>query len=226
MTGDFVRCSRVLMLVACFSATSLPLVVAAPAAAKELASEQGVTGLVRDLSMMKSFNATFHQWVSDAQNHVLQEVTGTMWVQRPGLFRWDTNDPYPQQIISDGEVLWIYDLDLEQATKRKLDKQVGNTPALLLSGDPEKLAESFTVRASMYEETGEVRYDLIPKHKGALFELLRVHFRSGKIHDMFLRDNLGQTTRIEFETKAFNKPIDAKVFAFKPPKGVDVIEDM
>lgn len=194
--------------------------------AEELTAQQAVTSLVSDLSSMKALNATFHQWVSDAKNNALQEVTGTMWIERPGMFRWDTNDPYPQQIVSDNNVLWIYDRDLEQVTKRKLDKQVGNTPALLLSGEPAKLEQSFTISAFRYEETGELRYDLVPKSKDALFELLRVHFRSGRIHDMFLRDNLGQTTRIEFDIKAYNDKIDGSVFTFKPPKDVDVIEDM
>jgi outer membrane lipoprotein carrier protein len=199
---------------------------AAPVQAQALTTEQAVSSLVADLSAMKSLNATFHQWVNDAKNAALQEVTGTMWIARPGLFRWDTNDPYPQQIISDNTVLWIYDLDLEQVTKRKLDKQVGNTPALLLSGDPRQLEQSFTIKAFRFDETGEVRYDLEPKAKDALFELLRVHFREGRIHDMFLRDNLGQTTRIEFDIKKYNETMDAAVFNFTPPKGVDVIEDM
>lgn len=194
--------------------------------AQELTAQQAVSSLVTDLSAMKSLNATFHQWVNDAKNAALQEVTGTMWITRPGMFRWDTNDPYPQQIISDNNVLWIYDLDLEQVTKRKLDKQVGNTPALLLSGDPAQLEQSFIISAYKFEETGELRYDLAPKAKDALFELLRVHFRNGRLHDMYLRDNLGQTTRIEFEIKTYNEKIDPSLFAFKPPKDVDVIEDM
>lgn len=206
---------------------AVSLAVAVPlASAQELTQQQAVTSLVSDLSAMKSLNATFHQWVNDAKNTALQEVTGTMWIARPGMFRWDTNDPYPQQIVSDNHLLWIYDLDLEQVTKRKLDKQVGNTPALLLSGDPAQLEQSFTISAFRFDETGELRYDLVPKSKDALFELLRVHFRSGRLHDMFLRDNLGQTTRIEFDIKAYNEKIDTSVFAFKPPKDVDVIEDM
>lgn len=209
-----------------FAAT---LVVVAPAGslhAQELTQQQAVSSLVSDLSAMKSLNATFHQWVNDAKNAALQEVTGTMWIARPGMFRWDTNDPYPQQIISDNNLLWIYDLDLEQVTKRKLDRQVGNTPALLLSGDPAQLEQSFTITAFRFDETGEVRYDLAPKAKDALFELLRVHFRNGRLNDMFLRDNLGQTTRIEFDIKSYNEKIEPSVFAFKPPEGVDVIEDM
>ena len=98
--------------------------------------------------------ATFEQWVMDAKQNTLQNVTGTMWIQRPGQFRWNTADPYPQQIVSDGKELWIYDEDLEQATRKTLDKQVGNTPALLLSGDPSRIADGFQVSAYRFDETG------------------------------------------------------------------------
>ncbi len=213
-------------LAATFLAASFGLALPAPAEAQTLSNQQAVTSLVTDLSAMKSLHATFSQSVNDARNASLQEVAGTMWIARPGLFRWDTNDPYPQQIISDSNVLWIYDLDLEQVTKRKLDKQVGNTPALLLSGDPAQLDQSFTITASRDDATSEIRYDLVPKAKDALFELLRVHFRNGRLNDMFLRDNLGQTTRIQFQIKSYNEKIDPSIFSFVPPQGVDVIEDL
>lgn len=215
------------LLAACVVGASLSLLApVGNVVAQELTAQQAVSSLVADLSAMKSLNANFHQWVNDAKQAALQEVTGTMWIERPGMFRWDTNDPYPQQIISDNNVLWIYDKDLDQVTKRKLDKQVGNTPALLLSGDPKTLEQSFKITGFRFDETGEVRYDLEPKGDDSLFELLRVHFQNGKLHDMFLRDNLGQTTRIEFEIKTYNEKTDRSLFDFKPPKGVDVIEDM
>lgn len=182
--------------------------------------------LIENLGAMKSMHATFHQWVEDAKRTRLQDVTGTIWVKRPGKFRWDTNEPYPQSIITDGDVLWIYDKDLDQATQKKLDTQVGNTPALLLSGDPNSILKSFSVSAYEYEESGEWRFDLTPKTEEALFELLRVHFVKGTIRDMYLRDSLGQTTRIEFKSPKLNIEIKDNIFEFTPPEGVDVIKDM
>jgi len=181
--------------------------------------------LIKQLKSMKSIHSKFRQWVQDAKQAALQDVTGRMWVEKPGQFRWDTNDPYPQSIIANGEFIWIYDEDLEQATQQKLDKHVGNTPALLLSGDPSKLADVFVISAYLYDDTGEWRFDLKPKAEGGLFELLRVNFKDGKMMDMYLEDALGQTTRIEFIDPKINLPIPADVFTFNPPKGVDLIKD-
>lgn len=193
--------------------------------AGEIGSQQATKQLIGFLNETKSMEASFEQWVMDAKQNALQHVTGNMWVQRPGQFRWDTDEPYPQQIVSDGEVLWIYDRDLEQATKKTLDKQVGNTPALLLSGDPSKISESFNITAYLFDETGEWRFDLRPKGEDALFALLRVHFHNQHLRDMYLEDSLGQTTRIEFKTKQTNEPINGEMFELKLEPSVDVIEE-
>lgn len=182
--------------------------------------------LVALLSGMTAMTADFHQYVEDARKSRLQDVTGKIRVKRPGKFRWDTNEPYPQSIITNGDLLWIYDVDLEQVTEKKLDRQVGNTPAMLLSGNPKTISENFRISAFEYEETGEWRFDLTPNAEEALFELLRVHFIDGRIRDMFLRDSLGQTTRIEFQNQTFNSVIEDSLFEFVPPEGIDVIRDM
>ena len=188
----------------------------------EMASAQE---LIKQLKSIKSIHSTFRQWVQDAKQASLQDVTGSMWVQKPGQFRWDTNNPYPQSIIANGEFIWIYDEGLEQATLQKLDKHVGNTPALLLSGDPSRLADSFSISAYLYDDTREWRFDLKPKGEDSLFELLRVNFKDGKLLDMYLEDALGQTTKIEFSDVVLNNPIKQDVFTFNPPENVDVIKD-
>lgn len=194
--------------------------------AGDVTSQVATQQLVKYLNGMQSMQAKFQQWVEDGKQNRLQNVTGSMWVKRPGKFRWDTNDPFPQSIITNGQELWIFDRDLDQATQRKLDAQVGNTPALLLSGDPKTISDSFHVKGFKYDKTGEWRFDLTPKSEEALFELLRVHFMGGKLHDMYLQDGLGQTTRIAFATPDINTKIADSTFEFTPPKGVDVIKDM
>ena len=193
--------------------------------ADDLDPPTATASLVKQLSAMTSLEADFHQWVLDGKQTVLQEVKGTMKIQRPGMFRWDSLDPYPQQIATDSATLWVYDKDLDQVTRKSLDRQVGNTPALLLSGDPAVLSASFSISGHRFGTGDEIRYDLTPKDKDAMFELLRVHFKAGTLAEMYLRDNLGHTTRIVFTVKTLNKPVNPDVFRFVPPEGTDVISD-
>lgn len=208
------------LLISCLS-----LLFSLSALAGELAADTAAKKLNQSLTELQSMQARFEQWVADKSQTTLQHVTGSMWIQRPGQFRWDTDEPYPQQIVSDGKTLLIYDKDLEQATRKKLDNQIGNTPALLLSGDPDQIEGSFTVTGYQFDETGELRFDLHPKDKEAMFSLLRVHFFQGYLRDMYLEDNLGQTTRIEFTRITKNQKLADTVFELKLDDSVDVIEE-
>lgn len=203
----------------------LSLCLLASASAGELKAAEASLRLNETLTELQSMQARFEQWVSDKNQVTLQHVTGRMWVQRPGQFRWDTDEPYPQQLVSDGKTLLIYDEDLQQATRKKLDNQISNTPALLLSGDPKQIDANFVVSGFRFDETGEYRFDLRPKDPDAMFALLRVHFFQGYLRDMYLEDALGQTTRIEFTQIKKNETVPASVFELQLDESVDLIEE-
>jgi outer membrane lipoprotein carrier protein len=59
----------------------------------------------------------------------------------------------------------------------------------------------------------------------ALFDSLRISFRSGVVNDMQLIDSVGQRTNILFFDVKMNEAMDAKQFVFEVPKGVDVIQE-
>ena len=84
-----------------------------------------------------SAQANFTQQVLDQNGKKIQSASGTMQFQRPGKFRWSYQKPYEQLIVGDGEKFWLYDVDLNQVTVKKLDAALGSSPAALLSGSNE-----------------------------------------------------------------------------------------
>lgn len=169
------------------------------------------------LTNTKSMTANFTQTTKGATNGTFK---GSMSVQRPNNFRWETKSPSEQLIVANGNSMWIYDKDLEQATKQGVDSQVGNTPALLLSGDPSKIDKNFKITQPYADKN---YYVLYPKSEDASFKNLSVSFSSGKPVMMVLNDTLGQTTSIKFSGIKMNPSINGSQFKFTPPKGVDVI---
>jgi outer membrane lipoprotein carrier protein len=169
------------------------------------------------LSNTKSMTASFTQTTKGASNGTFK---GTMSVQRPNNFRWETTSPSEQLIVANGSSLWIFDKDLEQATKQSVDNQVGNTPALLLSGDPSKIDKNFKVTQPYSTKN---YYVLYPKSSNANFKSLSMSFSGGKPVMMVLNDTLGQTTSIKFSNIKLNPKINSSQFKFTPPKGVDII---
>ena len=175
------------------------------------------------LSKAQTLSARFSQLTLDGSGTRLQETAGNLALKRPGLFRWEVKKPSPQLVVTTGKTLWIYDPELMQATRQKLDQQVGNTPALLLSGDPRQLESAFAI-SEADGQGGDQVFVLEPRGKDALFESLRVHFDAGKLTEMELTDTLSQHTDIRFSNIRQNPALPASVFTFVPPKGVDVID--
>lgn len=187
------------------------------------ADENDVARLTQLLEKSQTISARFSQLTLDAGGTSLQETSGEMSVKRPGLFYWHTDAPQEQVVVSDGQKVTLWDPDLEQATIKKLDVRLNQTPALLLSGDVSKISQSFDITS---KEQGEVMdFTLKPKTKDTLFDSLRVSFRRGLINDMQLVDSVGQRTNILFNGVKANEAIPASKFQFKIPEGADVIQE-
>jgi outer membrane lipoprotein carrier protein len=66
-------------------------------------------------------------------------------------------------------------------------------------------------------------FQLVPKKPETDFQLVRIGFAKGELAQMFLADKLNQITQVSFTHPVRNPTLDAGLFAFTPPKGVDVI---
>ena len=187
------------------------------------AASEPVNELKAYLAAAKSLTADFKQVSLNEAGKPTQTSYGVLYLQRPGKFRWDYQKPFTQQVISVGGKVWFYDADLEQVTVRKLDESVGSTPALLLSGDV-PLDENYDMTGQGTE--GDLKWvKLVPKNTESNFKYLLIGLEKGKLSGMELNDNFGQLIRIYFTNLKTNTAIDAKLFEFKAPKGVDVFSE-
>ncbi len=177
--------------------------------------------LKRFFSEVHSYQARFNQVVLDESLNIIQESSGTLWIERPDKFRWDYDLPFKQQIVADGSRIWVYDPELKQVTVRPLTGGLGDTPAMLLAGKG-KLDANFTVKSLGAQ--GKLSWaQLIPKRKDGGFEDIRIGFEQGRLRMLEMVDGFGQTTRVTLQAPKENRKIDAAKFSFTPPKGVDVV---
>jgi outer membrane lipoprotein carrier protein len=201
--------SYLLWLMSC-----IPVATAAPSAPQQLDAF---------LRQTQSFRAEFQQTVRNPQGTITQQGYGTVMFVRPGRFRWEYHKPYEQLIVSDGRRLWIYDPDLEQVTVKPMDTALGSTPALLLS-TVRPLEQDFTIR-DQGSAHGLSWVELVPKAEDTSFERVRVGLAGQRLQQMELYDNFGQVTRLKFANSTINPSLDAELFRFVPPPGVDVVGD-
>ncbi|SKA89609.1 outer membrane lipoprotein carrier protein [Pseudomonas extremaustralis] len=196
------------------------LALTAVSAHADPASVESLTNL---LDKSKTLTARFSQLTLDAGGTRLQETAGEMAVQRPGLFYWHTEGKAEQTIVSDGQKVTLWDPDLQQATIKKLDPRLNQTPALLLSGDVSKISDSFDITSK--QTSNVIEFTLKPKTKDTLFDTLNLSFGNGVINNMRLIDSVGQRTDILFTGVKANQPVPASKFKFDIPKGADVIQE-
>ncbi len=186
-------------------------------------TEQPVAKLAGLLQQIDSLQGRFSQLTLDASGTQLQESSGTVLLKRPGMFRWQTEPPMEQELVSNGAKIWLYDPDLMQVTVQQMDERMTHTPALLLSGDLSLIEENFVVE--LHESAAIADFTLQPKNKDTLFDSLRLSFNNGLINDMQLVDAVGQRTSIFFSALVVNQAVADDEFVFVVPDGVDVIEE-
>lgn len=173
------------------------------------------------LAGLQSLRADFDQEIVGLEGAVREQAQGTLFLQKPGRFRWDYREPYAQQLVSDGTRVWLYDEELEQVTVREAGESLSMTPAMLLSGRGD-VAATFEVRAGE-EEKALQWVVLTPKLEESDFRSVRLGFRGNELERMELTDRLGQTARIRFSGIQRNPGLPVALFEFDPPAGVDVV---
>ena len=176
------------------------------------------TALESVLEKNRDIEGEFRQVTYDEAGQQLQASEGIFLLARPNQFVWDTVSPYPQRILSDGESLTIWDVDLEQATKKPLSGAIGNSPAALLGRPAAQVLPHYQV-----SQLGEEKFRLAPKESDTLFQNLTLSFRDGVISAMGIVDSLGQMTVIEFNNVEPHDGVAKENFSLELPDNVDVI---
>ena len=173
---------------------------------------------VRD---MKSGQAAFTQTVTSADGARKKLSSGEFEFLRPNRFRFSYTKPFQQLIVADGQKVWIYDTDLNQASSRRLTQALGSTPAALLAGA--SLEPEFVLTNEASKDGMEWAL-ATPRSKDGAFQFMRVGFRNRDLAVVELLDSFGQRSRLDFSRFVHNATLSGERFRFTPPAGADVIE--
>ena len=170
---------------------------------------------------LKGLDGQFTQQVFDARGKQKEASSGRVAVSAPRLFRWEYVKPYPQLIVADGETVWVYDPDLQQASRRPQGAEEASSPLAILL-NPSKLDRDFTVKEAGVT-AGVEWLQLTPKQAEAPFKTAKLGFSKAGLAQMEYVDALGQRTKISFSGWKRNPGFAKGTFRYVPGKGVDVI---
>ena len=175
------------------------------------------------LTNFESFEAKFVQILINENGEELEKTEGILYLQQPGKFHWSYQQPYSQKIISDGDVLWVFDEDLEQVTIREMGNAIEQTPIGIILGN-NSINEHY-VQVDLGVIEGFDWIELTPRDLEAQYRNIRLGFDQDKLGMMIIADDLGQTTRIDFSEIKKNAELSAMLFKLEIPDNVDVIDE-
>ena len=177
--------------------------------------------LLRDFATnVKSGRAGFTQTVTSVDGAKKKDSSGQFEFVRPNRFRFSYAKPFEQQIVADGQKVWLYDVDLNQVTVRPMTQALGATPAALLAGGT--LDKEFDLKA-MPPADGLEWVQATPREADGPIRLLRVGFKGSVLAALEIVDAFGQRSMLRFSALEQNIKLPDSTFQFTPPKGADVI---
>ncbi|OYY63118.1 MAG: outer membrane lipoprotein carrier protein LolA, partial [Burkholderiales bacterium 28-67-8] len=140
---------------------------------------------------------------------------------RPDRFRFDYLKPFEQLIVCDGQSVWIFDADLNQASRRNYTDALGATPAALLAGAD--LTRDFDLIA-LPSKDGLDWAQATPKARDGAFQFMRIGFRGKQLMAVEITDSFSQRSLLQFTQFAANVELPPQGFKFVVPSGVEVLE--
>lgn len=168
---------------------------------------------------LESLSGEFLQVILDENGFLVEESSGWLKFLAPDRFRWDYDEPFPQQLIADGERLWHFDIALDQVTVRA-QPPAAESPLMVLT-QPELLDRFYRIEPS--GSADELQFT--PLGGDGDFERATLRFADGLPVSLRLVDRLlGQSTVLELKNLQLNPELDPAEFRFQPPPGVDVLE--
>jgi outer membrane lipoprotein carrier protein len=180
--------------------------------------------LERFAAGLDTLQARFEQQVITRDGLVEAESDGQVWLQRPGMFRWEYGGDFPEMVVADGSTVWLYDVTLEQVTIRDQSGLAADTPLTLLT-DLSRLDAQFEV-TELESDRDLSLLQLTARSPEAEFERVLLGFRDDVLIMMAMEDAFGLRTEIHFRDIRRNPVLEASLFEFEIPPGTDVIGDL
>jgi outer membrane lipoprotein carrier protein len=186
-------------------------------------SDKAVDLLAELLNGERVLQASFEQHTIDASNTKIQSQSGKLWAGPDLKLRLEIESPWASLVVSDGESLWNYDPDLEQATRENAKNTMGQSPAIILTGTVDEIVKRYEVSLEPSVDENFQIFSLEALSDDSQFEELSIEFVGELPVDIRVVDILGNTTLISLQRVAWLEESDEK-FVFIAPDGTDIVD--
>lgn len=208
-----------------FACICLGTLLLTSSAARLYAQDEAAVQLEGLLSGIQTFQADVRQLIVEATGGVLEESQIKFKLKRPDGFYWETLEPYPELIVTDGKTLWNYQPDLLQVTIEDWESERSELAAQLLSGRMDEIEADYFITGGDIGNGSAWEFVLEPVDPASLYERVTLYFRDGRLDSIHVDNGNGQRTFWEFFEHVLDAPLADDVFEFTAPEDIDVLDN-
>lgn len=170
-----------------------------------------------------SMTANFKQAYTYSVYQRTQLSSGQLFLQKPGRMRWDYKTPQNKVFVSNGDDLWVYEPEKNQAYKKSLKASELPIAISFLMGKGNLLNEFIPTIDSESKE--QIIVVLKPLKSSRSYKELKlaVNRTSFMVEQTTIIDPANNTNTVTFSNLVINPDLPASGFEFVPPKGVNIL---
>ena len=201
------------------------LLTAHPARAQDAATI--VSNIEKKYASINNLNSTFTQEtrIKDLEEKVLS--SGKVWFKKPGMMKWQYEEPWKDTIVSDGKKVWYFDSQEKQVTETELQSvwadSLGSYTVISILEDLDRLFD-VRVGAGSSDEQGNILLDLKQKNQEQSKQVtIAVDPKTYMLRKIIIGDIFGNTTVIKLGGAEVNLNIPDSFFTFRKPEGAGTV---
>jgi len=175
----------------------------------------------------RNFVAEFEQEVHWRRGSEVKLSKGRVYLQKPGLMRWEYLWPDKLLIVADGRNVYIYSPQDKQVMIFPSGKALSPRTTLGFMTGKGNLLRDFEILSCEELAEGKVKLLLLPKIESPQVAKIALiaDAESGAISEIWFWDHLGNLTKIRFFKVKRNVKLSPKLFHFVPPQGVEIVRE-
>lgn len=177
------------------------------------------------LASIQTFQADVRQLIVESSGGVLEESIIKFKLKRPDGFYWETLEPFPELIVTDGKTLWNYQPDLLQVTLENWESERSELAAQLLSGRMAEIEADYFITGGDIGNGTAWEFVLEPVDPASLYERVTLYFRDRRLDAIHVDNGNGQRTFWEFFEHVLDAPLADEEFVFTPPADIEVLDN-
>ena len=170
---------------------------------------------------IENYHADFEQTLSNLALGTDEVAEGHVYFRKPGMMRWDYTSPEEKYLVSDGEVLWIYQPEFNQVYRQEISTSEMLAAVRFLMGESE-LTDDFEI-SFLDECEAENAYclALIPLTSEGQYRSIElvVDSEDFSVRETTIVDPVNNRNRFVFTNVSTTDELPESGFTFVPPEG-------